>query len=248
MNNQLKLGIVIPTWQRPDGKTPELLKRTLTAINNQIYKNWKVYLIGDDYTNQKEFVELSQIIPQDKILAINLPVSVERNRYPNKGQSLWFSGGALATTIGIEYSINQGYDYVAYCDHDELWGSDHLESIAECIKETNSLFIYSKCFDARGRLLPKNIDLDLKHLGRSDWKYISRRALPNDVVKSSCCINFKKLNLRPRDPLYFYNEITSGDAAFLARINSLLDELGEDSILINKVTMINDQEGYTKTL
>jgi len=45
MNNQLKLGIVIPTWQRPDGKTPELLKRTLTAINNQIYKNWKVYLI-----------------------------------------------------------------------------------------------------------------------------------------------------------------------------------------------------------
>ncbi len=89
-------------------------------------------------------------------------------------------------------------------------------------------------------ILPRNID--------SDLKYINRRAFPNDVIKSSCCINFKKLNLRPRDPLYFYNEITSGDAAFLTRVNSLLDELREDSILINKVTITNDQEGYTKTL
>ena len=47
------LGIVISTYQRPDGKTPELLTRTLNAINNQTYTNWKVYLIGDNYNNQK---------------------------------------------------------------------------------------------------------------------------------------------------------------------------------------------------
>tara|TARA_R110000823_G_scaffold82039_3_gene186233 strand:+ start:566 stop:1288 length:723 start_codon:yes stop_codon:yes gene_type:complete len=240
MNNQLKLGIVISTWQRPDGKTPELLKRTLTAINNQIYKNWKVYLIGDDYTNQKEFVELSQIIPQDKILAINLPVSVERNRYPNKGQSLWFSGGALAQTIGIEFSINEGNDYVAHCDHDEVWGNNHLDEIAKCIKETNSLFVYTKGWYGNSQILPKNIN--------SKETYIKRRALPTDTIKSACCINFKILDLRMRDPSYFYNEYDSGDAAFLKRVNLLLDSLGKDSILINKVTMTNDQEGYTKTL
>jgi GT2 family glycosyltransferase len=239
MSESTKIGIVISTWQRPDGKTPELLKRTLTAINNQTYKNWKVYLIGDNYINRQEFDSLAKIIPSDKILAINLPVAVERERYPNKGENLWFSGGVNATTIGIEFSINQGYDYIAYCDHDELWHNNHLESIAECIKETNSLFLYTKGH-YQNMILPRNID--------SDWKYIKRRALPNDVIKSSCCINFKKLNLRPRDPLYFYNEITSGDTAFLIRVNSLLDKLGEDSILINKVTITNDQEGYTKTL
>ena len=67
-----KLGIVIPTYQRPDGKTPELLTRTLNAINNQTYTNWKVYLIGDNYKDKKEFETLSKIIPQDKILAIKV--------------------------------------------------------------------------------------------------------------------------------------------------------------------------------
>ena len=39
-----------------------------------------------------------------------------------------------------------------------------------------------------------------------------------------------------------------GDAAFLTRVNPLLETSNQDSILINKVTVNHDQEGYTKTL
>ena len=133
------LGIVISTYQRPDGKTPELLTRTLNAINNQTHTNWKVYLIGDNYTDQKEFETLSKIIPQDKILAINLPVAVERNRYPKVGWELWYSGGANATNIGIEFSINEDYHYVCHCDHDELWprGACSRSNCRQCLSALN---------------------------------------------------------------------------------------------------------------
>ena len=233
------LGIVISTYQRPDGKTPELLTRTLNAINNQTHTNWKVYLIGDNYTDQKEFETLSKIIPQDKILAINLPVAVERNRYPKGGWELWYSGGANATNIGIEFSINEDYHYVCHCDHDELWYENHLEEISKAIEKTNSLFLYTKG-KYLGGVLPRNIS--------SNELYISRRALPSDTIKSSVCVNYFLLPLRRRDPNYFYKEHDAGDASFLKKVNQILDTLKSSSCLINKITMQNDQEGYTKTL
>lgn len=235
-----KLGIVISTYQRPDGKTPELLTRTLNAINNQTYTNWKVYLIGDSYTNQKEFEELSNIIPQDKILSLNLPVAVERNRYPEGGVKLWCSGGNHAANIGIEFSINEGNHWVCHCDHDELWYDNHLKEIAKGIEKTSALFLYTKAEHLQNSILPRNID--------SPDLYINRRALPCDTIKSSVCVNYFIVQLRRRDPNYFYNSHDPGDAAFLERINLMLEASNKDSILINKVTVAHDQEGYTKTL
>ena len=36
------IGIVISTYQRPDGKTPDLLKRTLNSVLNQTYNNFSL--------------------------------------------------------------------------------------------------------------------------------------------------------------------------------------------------------------
>ena len=112
------LGIVISTYQRPDGKTPELLTRTLNCVLNQSYDNWKVFLIGDKYNDSNEFEQLSSLIPENKIISLNLPVAVERERYPNGGRNLWHSGGANATNIGIELAVNSGYHYICHLDHD----------------------------------------------------------------------------------------------------------------------------------
>lgn len=240
MNNP-KIGIVMSTYQRPDGKTPELLTRALNAIKNQSYNNWKLYLIGDKYSNQEEFDKISKIIPPDKILKLNLPVAVERNRYPEGGQKLWHSGGIHATNIGIEFSINEGYHWVCHCDHDELWHKDHLEYIAGAIQQTNAPFIYTKGYYlGTSQILPRNIN--------SEELYINKRPIPSDTINSSCCINYFQIKLRRRDPNYFYNEHDAGDAAFLKRINILLDQNNLPSILVNKVTMTNDQEGYTKSV
>jgi hypothetical protein len=37
------------------------------SVVNQTFTDWKVYLIGDDYDNHEEFLELARMIPEDKI-------------------------------------------------------------------------------------------------------------------------------------------------------------------------------------
>lgn len=239
--NNIPIGIVTSTYRRPDGKTPLYLSKTLESIKNQTYTNWKLYLMGDKYTNQEEFDRLSKIIPPEKILAINFPIAVERNRYPEGGWKLWYSGGAHVTNIGIDTAINEGYHWVCHCDHDEIWHKDHLESIAGAIQNTQALFIYTKGKYLGGpTILPRNIN--------SEELYINRRAQPADTIKSSICVNYYKIPLRRRDPNYFYKEHDAGDAAFLKRINLILDKNNLPSILVNKVTMTNTQEGYNRTL
>jgi glycosyltransferase involved in cell wall biosynthesis len=237
--NLPKLGIVISTYQRPDGKTPELLTRTLNCVLSQTYQDWKLFLIGDKYEDNNEFEQLCSLIPEDKILYLNSPIAAERERYPNGGRNLWHSGGATSVTLGIELAVNSGYDYVCHLDHDEIWKENHLEVLAKGIKDTDALFLYTKGIHYDGRELPF---IDSKEL------YIKQRAVAGRAIKSATCINYRVIPLRRRDPLYFYNEVSAGDAAFLRRVNLLLESNQKDSILINKVTVIHDQEGYTKTL
>lgn len=233
-----KLAIAISTYQRPDGKTPELLTRTLNCVLNQSYTNWKVFLIGDYYKDNDEFLQLCSLIPPEKIVFLNLPIAAERSRYPQGGRNLWHSGGATAMTIAIELAVNSGFDYVCHLDHDEIWEPNHLEVIAKGIKDTKSLFLYTKGITF-GREMPQV---------NSNELYIKQRAQPGNAIKSSTCVNYRVIPLRRKDPLYYYNEVDAGDAAFLKRVNPILESNNQDSILINKVTVIHDQEGYAKTL
>ena len=239
MPQNTKLGIVISTYQRPDGKSSELLSRALECVLNQSYNNWKIFLIGDYYKDNNEFNKLSSLIPEKQIISLNLPIAPERSRYPQGGINLWHSGGSTATTIGIELAVSMGYDYICHLDHDEVWENNHLEVIAKGIEDTKSLFLYTKGIHYDGRELPA---INSKEL------YIKQRAQPANAIKSATCINYRVIPLRRRDPLYFYNEKDAGDAAFLKRVNPLLETSQKDSILINKVTVVHDQEGYTKTL
>ena len=72
------IGIVIATYPRPDGKTPFFLNRALKSIEEQIYKDYKVFIIGDGYPGD----ELTGIISKySKIVCFNLSYSVERVKY-----------------------------------------------------------------------------------------------------------------------------------------------------------------------
>jgi hypothetical protein len=57
----IQFAVVISTYQRPDGNTPHLLKRTLESVLNQTYQNFKIFLIGDKYEDQEEFFSFKNI-------------------------------------------------------------------------------------------------------------------------------------------------------------------------------------------
>ena len=77
----MKLAIVTATYWKLDGSTKNDLKRTLESVKNQSYQDYKLFLIGDNYSDHKELIELSQIIDPNKLCVINLPEAKERIKY-----------------------------------------------------------------------------------------------------------------------------------------------------------------------
>ena len=84
-----KFAIVITTHKRKDESTKEKIKKALESLNNQTYKNWHLFLIGDRYEDEEEFQEITSFIKEEKITAINLPYAAERDSGKFTGQSLW---------------------------------------------------------------------------------------------------------------------------------------------------------------
>ena len=66
----MKLGIIIPTYQKLNGSTPTLLKRAVESVKNQTYQDYTLIIIGDKYEdNAVEAMAglLSTLITDDQL-------------------------------------------------------------------------------------------------------------------------------------------------------------------------------------
>ena len=57
--NNIRFIIIMATYNRKNGKTPEYLNKSLDSIINQDYKNWDLIVVGDKY---EPFNELENMI------------------------------------------------------------------------------------------------------------------------------------------------------------------------------------------
>jgi glycosyltransferase involved in cell wall biosynthesis len=104
----IKLAIVIATYKRADGKTPEYLHKALECVTKQTYKNYKVFLIGDDYDSYGEIDDVLKSLNNPQIEFENLPSKSEREKY--SGMDLWVCGGLNTINYAIEKALSEGYE------------------------------------------------------------------------------------------------------------------------------------------
>lgn len=225
----MKIGIVTPTYRKLDGSTYSHLKTTLESIKNQTHSNYKLYLIGDDYTNNDELLELSKIIDTDKIYVQNLPIAYERIKYG--GYDLWKCGGINATLTGIKKAQQDGYDYICLLNHDDLFLPNHLQIISECIDKTKTNFITTKC----GTYPPINV---VNY-------YTNYRPIPSKLYLVSVCINYSYFNIFPRNVLEEDKISYPSDADLWVRLNKFMTNNNEYGIFINENTCIKIGGGIT---
>jgi len=228
----MKITIKISTYQRADGRTPEILTRALESIKSQTYQNYKVYLIGDKYDNNDEFIKLSTIIDKDKIYVENLTYAKEREKYT--GLDLWCSGGVNANNHAIDKILSDGLNYICHLDHDDWWAPNHLEEIVNVIKSDSPSFIATKSYY-------QNYETILPKVESSPFFPKS-----SDIIHSSVCIDFNKINLRYRDILEeegIRGVVSDGD--MWDRISELMKSKNINGKLINKVTCYHIEEGYS---
>lgn len=130
----MKFSIVITTYQRKDGTTPFYLKKAIDSVFEQDYQNFKIFIIGDRYENNEEFIDICSSYDKEKIYYENLPIAMERDKYTDKWL-IWKYAGCNANNYGINKSIEMGYDYVCHLDHDDVWEKNHLSTLKKVLKK-----------------------------------------------------------------------------------------------------------------
>jgi glycosyltransferase involved in cell wall biosynthesis len=123
------IGIVIATYRRPDEKTPFYLRRLLRTIFSQSFKDFKVYVIGDKYSNDQEFINILRWFPMNQIYFKNLPIAMERDLYFDNPTALWSVGGCNAVNFGMNVAQADGCNYICFPDHDDYWNRTNFERL-----------------------------------------------------------------------------------------------------------------------
>ena len=226
----MKIGIVIPTYQKMDGTSPSLLTRALKSIKNQTHTDYRVFLIGDKYDNNNEFVELStSIIDADKIYYENLLTAIEREKYEMGSEQLWSAGGVNASNYGIDKSINSGINYICHLDHDDYWENNHLDVINNVLENTQASFVYTCANYTNSQILP-NVYID------NTFTFENSIPMPTRLVHSATCVDYISIPLRYRDVFAETGAAYPADADMWHRIANYINENSLNSFLIKQVT------------
>lgn len=235
---EIKFAIVIPTYKRSDGKSPFYLERALKSVFNQSYKNFHIFVIGDNYEDVNELEDILDKFDRNKIYTVNIPFAEEREKYTNNLEALWHYGGVYASNLGINTALISGYDYVCRLDHDDYYTESHLEDFERVIKETNADWLCSKSTYLGAQVLPAY---------PTDEYYVKFRPQPCQLINSSTCINFRKIPIRYRNMFEETGMIgLPSDAQMWLDMRNYIDKNNLTSIMINRVTCGHDEEGSTK--
>ena len=150
----MKFGICMATYKRRLGTSPGYLKKSLESIMAQTANNWHIYIVGDKYEDNEEFLQCISIVPADKITAINLPVAPERENIRDKLE-LWKIGGANAFNHANHMALMDDCDYLIHLDDDDTVHPKKIQIlnyICSVFDEPSYMFHYSNY--VKGQVLP----------------------------------------------------------------------------------------------
>ena len=230
----MKIGIIIPTYNRKNNSTNQLLKRALESIKNQTHQDYVVFLVGDKYDDVDEFNKLAtSIIPKDKIIYENLDKAVEREKYLDVNMTALWCSGVNATNHGLDIAKN----YVEYCCHlddDDYFLENHLSSINEVIEtKKDAVFIHTLSSYKHIPAYPV--------IGEDD-DIIEKEPVPAGLIHSSSCLNIKKIDLRYRDTFAEVGVICPSDADMWERLAAQCKEKDLKTYCYRRLTCVHDSE------
>ena len=243
----MKFAVTIATYQRKDGKTPQLLKRALDSVFNQTHQDFRVFIVGDNYEDDFEFKSIISEYPQDKIYAVNLPESHERLKYKGEGsenfdfdtdRALWCNSGRTPMNLGIELALHNGYDWVAHLDHDDFWEPNHLEFINNVVERYGyeCIWITTKSTFGPDKVLPV--------VETNGWDVVYHLPEGYATIHSAVAMSMKRIPLRYRDVFEETGDMVPTDADFWNRLRAFIIESknGYTGTYINALTCRHDSE------
>lgn len=110
------ITIVIATYNRPD-----VLRMAMFSVHEQTFKNWVLYVIGDNCDERT--AEVVNEFDDERIKYINLKDRFGEQSGPN--------------SVGIALAKSK---YIAFLNHDDIWLKDHLDLALSVLEKTHFNF------------------------------------------------------------------------------------------------------------
>lgn len=190
--SNLKAAVIVPTYKRSNGETPENLRKMFKMLDEQTFREFKLYLIGDNYADNNEFESLCSEY-KGNIYFHNNPTSFRELHFSKKSE-YWECGGTKAVKVGVEKCKSDDIDIIFMLDDDDYWLPTHMEKIMTTYKkfpETAHVLSHSKYF--KNYILPCSFP-ELKYNN-----YVPRE---RDIVRSATSYN---LNLAYNTLIEFWS-------------------------------------------
>ncbi|MDT0676799.1 glycosyltransferase family 2 protein [Autumnicola musiva] len=124
MNHQIKVSIIIPTYNRS-----HLLMETLESVQAQSLQDWEC-LIVDDGGNDDTEEEVSKLNKKD-------------NRFKYYKRPLEYPKGA-SNCRNFGFSLSSG-NYIQWLDDDDILSKRKLEFQVNALEQTKNHFIFASC-------------------------------------------------------------------------------------------------------
>lgn len=181
----MKLAVIICSYDRKNTSSKNILIKMFKMLENQTYQDFKVFIIGDCYTNNDEFENICKSY-NNKIYYENSPIHF-REGYFNLKINKWSCGGMNSRLIGIKKAIEENFDYYLHLDDDDFWVPNHIENVVKYINNFPKIdFIICKS-------KYKNYMLPIEHKQINEKKYNNFIIKPCNSVHSSWVINLNTL-------------------------------------------------------
>lgn len=181
----MKIAVIIATYCRKQGTSKKHLETMFNYLENQTYKDFKVFIIGDNYSNNNEFETLCKSY-KGNIYYHNSPVDYRKNTF-KIAQNKWTCGGSYSRRLAIKKAIEENFDYYFHIDDDDTWDLNHIETYV------NNLKIFSETAFMICKANYKNTILPRSHTKITTNSYNNYKVRSCDSVHASWCINLNIL-------------------------------------------------------
>ena len=148
----MKLAVIVPTYYRGGNTTLVTLHAMFKMLYAQTYSDFKLFLVGDCYTEHTELEQIASTYKKD----IHCADMENHYRWLSDTYSRWCVGGVRAIHYGVKQAICEGFDYYLHLDDDDYWEPNHIEDVVNVIKlypDTDIIISKSQYLNV---YLPKN--------------------------------------------------------------------------------------------
>jgi hypothetical protein len=212
----------------------------LNAILNQTATNWHLYLVGDKYENNDEFLACVESFPKDKITYVNLTSANERENITKK-DDLWKVAGSNAYNHCHQMALDDGCTYLVHHDDDDFFIDKKIQILNYTLSlhpDPICIFHYSKHL---GGVLPRGECNEIKSSLENTY-YLPNPCNVNHsalTIHKSVALSFKYDGFRPGKTKY-----ECGDIQLLEYLrNTVFNDRKKYTVFVPLLLCVHDVQG-----